>query len=185
MRDHKHVFVTLGVGVMLVSAVRAARQAVIPLWADHLGLDASVASLIYGIAGGVEMLVFYPAGFVMDRKGRLAVALPSLLIMGTALVLTPLTQGATTLLIAASAIGFGNGIGSGLIMTLGADHAPPAARAHFLGIWRLMSDIGAACGPGLLSLLTAVSSLGLGVIAIGLLAFAAAGQLAYGLRRRV
>ena len=87
----------------------------------------------------------------------------------TALLLTPLAQGATALLIAATAIGFGNGIGSGLIMTLGADHAPPAARAHFLGIWRLMSDIGAACGPGLLSLLTAGSSLGLGVIAVGLL----------------
>lgn len=177
VRDHRHVFLTLGIGVMLVSAVRAARQAVIPLWADHLGLDASVTSLIYGIAGGVEMLVFYPAGFVMDRKGRLAVALPSLSIMGLGLLLMPLTASATTLLIAAASVGFGNGIGSGLIMTLGADHAPPAARAQFLGIWRLMTDIGAACGPGLVSLLTAVSSLGLGVIAIGLLAFAAAAQL--------
>jgi MFS family permease len=184
VRDHRHVFLTLGIGVMLVSAVRAARQAVIPLWADHLGLDASVTSLIYGIAGGVEMLVFYPAGFVMDRKGRLAVALPSLLIMGTALLLTPLAQSATTLLIAATAIGFGNGIGSGLVMTLGADHAPPAARAQFLGIWRLMTDIGAACGPGLLSLLTAVSTLGVGVIAIGLLAFAAAAQLRRWIPRR-
>jgi MFS family permease len=184
VRDHRHVFLTLGIGVMLVSAVRAARQAVIPLWADQLGLDASVTSLIYGIAGGVEMLVFYPAGSVMDRKGRLAVALPSLAIMGVALLLTPLAQSATTLLIAASAIGFGNGIGSGLIMTLGADHAPREGRAQFLGIWRLMSDIGAACGPGLLSLLTAVSTLGIGVAAIGLLAFAAAAQLRRWIPRR-
>ena len=30
------------------SAVRATRQAVIPLWADHLALAPSVAALIYG-----------------------------------------------------------------------------------------------------------------------------------------
>ena len=56
-------------------------QAVIPLWADHLGLQASVTSLIYGLAAGLEMLVFYPAGHLMDRKVRLWVALPSMLIM--------------------------------------------------------------------------------------------------------
>ncbi len=124
LRDHRHVFLTLGVGVVLVSAVRASRQAVIPLWADHLMLAPSVASLIYGLAGGVDMLVFYPAGKVMDRKGRRWVAVPSMLIMGLAMLLMPLTSGVLTLLIAALAIGFGNGIGSGMIMTLGADHSP-------------------------------------------------------------
>ncbi len=183
LRDYRHVFLTLGIGVMLVAAVRAARQAVIPLWADHLGLDASTASLIYGIAGGVEMLIFYPAGLVMDRKGRRWVAIPSLLIMAVALLLTPLTQGMTTLLLAASALGFGNGIGSGLIMTLGADHSPRNARAQFLGLWRLMTDIGAASGPALLSALTALLSLGVGVAAIGVLALGAAWQLAYWIPR--
>jgi MFS family permease len=83
LRDHRRVFLTLGIGVVLVSAVRASRQAVIPLWADHLMLAPSVASLIYGLAGGIDMLVFYPAGKVMDRKGRRWVAVPSMLIMGT------------------------------------------------------------------------------------------------------
>jgi MFS family permease len=77
---------------MLVSAVRATRQALIPLWADHLGLAPSVASLIYGLAGGIDMLVFYPAGKVMDQKGRRWVAVPSMVIMGAALLLTPLTR---------------------------------------------------------------------------------------------
>jgi len=76
LRDHRHVFVTLGIGVMLVAAVRSTRQAVIPLWADHLALEPSVASLIYGLAGGIDMLVFYPAGKVMDEKGRRWVAVP-------------------------------------------------------------------------------------------------------------
>ena len=183
LRDHRHVFITLGIGVMLVAAVRASRQAVIPLWADHLALAPSVASLIYGLAGGIDMLVFYPAGRVMDLKGRRWVAVPSMLIMGTALLLTPFTHGAWTLLIAAMAIGFGNGIGSGMVMTLGADHSPSPGRAHFLGVWRLMTDIGSSCGPALLSLLAATLSLGAGIAVTGVLALGAAGVLAYWIPR--
>jgi len=183
LRDHRHIFVTLGIGVMLVSAVRATRQAVIPLWADHLALEPSVASLIYGLAGGIDMLVFYPAGKVMDQKGRRWVAVPSMVIMGTALLLTPLTHGAWTLLLAAMAIGFGNGIGSGMVMTIGADHSPRIGRAHFLGVWRLMSDIGSSCGPALLSFLAATLTLGAGVAVTGLIGFAAGGQLAYWIAR--
>lgn len=183
LRDHRHVFITLGIGVMLVAAVRASRQAVIPLWADHLTLAPSVASLIYGLAGGIDMLVFYPAGRVMDLKGRRWVAVPSMLIMGAALLLTPFTHGAWTLLIAAMAIGFGNGIGSGMVMTLGADHSPSPGRAHFLGVWRLMTDIGSSCGPALLSLLAATLSLGAGIAVTGVLALGAAGVLAYWIPR--
>jgi MFS family permease len=183
VRDHLRLFITLGIGVMLVSAVRATRQAVIPLWADHLALAPSVAALIYGLAGGVELLVFYPAGKVMDQKGRRWVAVPSMLIMGLPLLLMPFTHSATTLLLAAAVIGFGNGIGSGMVMTLGADHSPRLGRAHFLGVWRLMSDIGASCGPALLSFLAATLSLGAGIAVTGLIAFAAAAQLAYWIPR--
>ena len=179
LRDHRRILLTLGIGVVLLSAVRASRQAVIPLWAEHLALAPAVASLIYGLAGGIDMLVFYPAGKVMDHKGRRWVAVPSMLIMGVAMLLMPLTSGFTTLLIAALAIGFGNGIGSGLIMTLGADHSPRHGRAHFLGVWRLMSDIGSSCGPALLSFLAGSLSLAAGIAATGLIALVAAGTLAY------
>ena len=179
LRDHRHVFLTLGIGVLLVSAVRASRQVVIPLWADHLALAPATASLIYGLAGGIDMLVFYPAGKLMDHEGRRWVAVPSMLIMGTALLLMPLTTGFVSLLIAALAVGFGNGIGSGLIMTLGADHSPRHGRAHFLGVWRLMSDIGGSCGPALLSFLAGSLSLAAGIATIGLLAYAGAGALAH------
>ena len=115
LRDHRRVFATLGIGVMLVSAVRATRQAVIPLWADHLALEASVAALIFGLANGIDMLLFYPAGKVMDQKGRRWVVLPSMLIMGLALLLTPLSGGAAGLLLAAS-LSLGTGIAAtGLI----------------------------------------------------------------------
>ena len=182
-RNHAGILRTVGVGVLLVSAVRASRQAVVPLWAEHIGLDAATTSLIYGLAGAVDMLVFYPAGKVMDRKGRNWVAVPSMLLMGLALLLMPLTEAALGLLLVALLIGFGNGIGSGMIMTLGADYSPSPGRAHFLGVWRLMSDIGSTAGPAVLSAATAVLSLAAGVVCTGGIALAAAGVLWYWIPR--
>jgi MFS family permease len=180
---HRRIFLTLGLGVLLVSAVRASRQVVIPLWADHIGLEASLTSVIYGLSGAIDVLVFYPAGKVMDQKGRQWVAVPSMAIMGFALLFTPLAHGAVALGIAALLIGFGNGIGSGMIMTLGADYSPTPGRAHFLGVWRLISDIGSSCGPALLSAATAAISLAAGVVLIGGLGLAAAGALWYWIPR--
>jgi MFS family permease len=177
LADHRRVFLTMGLGVVLVSAVRASRQAVIPLWSDQLMLAPALASLIYGISGGIEMLFFYPAGRVMDVKGRRWVAVPSMLIIGIAMLAMPFTVGFVTLLLAATAVGVGNGIGSGLIMTLGADHAPRHGRAYFLGVWRFLSDVGGSCGPALLSVLIAGASLSGGIAATGVMALAAAAML--------
>ena len=176
--SHAGVFLSVGLGVLLLSALRASRQVVIPLWAEHLGMDATQASLIYGISGAIDMLVFYPAGKLMDRKGRQWVAVPSTLIMGTAMLLIPLSTGFVGLLLAALLIGFGNGISSGLNMTLGADFSPDNGRGQFLGIWRFMADAGATGGPVLLSGVTAAASLGAGVGATGVLGFAAAAVFA-------
>ncbi len=183
--SHLRIFVTVGLGILLVSAVRASRQVVIPLWADHIGLEASVISLVYGLSGAIDMMVFYPAGKVMDRRGRAWVAVPSMVIMGTALLLTPFTHGTQALLATALLIGFGNGIGSGLIMTLGADYSPTSGRAHFLGIWRLIADIGSSCGPALLSGVTAMLSLAAGIWATGVIGLAAAAVLWYWIPRTV
>ena len=182
-REHRRVFLTLGFGVILVSAVRASRQVVIPLWADHLALAPALASFVYGLAGAIDMAVFYPAGKLMDHKGTRWVAIPSMLIMGTGLLLMPCTTGLYTLLISALLVGFGNGIGSGMIMTLGAEHSPRHGRAYFLGVWRLMADIGASGGPALLSFLAASLSLAIGVAATGLMAFTAAGLLGFWIPR--
>jgi len=180
---HARIFLTVGLGALLVAAVRASRQAVIPLWAESIGLDAATTSLIYGLAGGIDMLVFYPAGKVMDRRGRAWVAVPSMLIIGVAMMLTPFTHSATTLLLASLLVGFGNGIGSGMIMTLGADYSPVVGRAHFLGLWRLMSDMGSTGGPALLSAVTAALSLAAGIWCTGALGLAAAAVLWYWIPR--
>lgn len=173
-RDHRKVYATLGVGIMLISALRASRQVVIPLWAASLGLDAATTSLIYGLVAAVDMSVFYPAGRVMDRYGRLWVALPCSLIMGLSLMAIPLTTGVASFVVVSLLLGFGNGIGSGIVMTLGADAAPAGARTKFLGIWRLMADLGTSGGPVVLSGLAALISLGAGSVGVGLLGLIAA-----------
>ena len=173
-RSHTAIFLTLGLGVMLISAMRSSRQVVIPLWADHLGFAPAAASLVYGLAAAIDMAVFYPAGKVMDQHGRIWVAVPSALLMGLGLMMMSLTSGPAMFLAASMLIGLGNGIGSGIVMTLGADASPRAGRAEFLGIWRMLSDIGASGGPVLLSAVTAAASLAVGMTTVGALGIIAA-----------
>jgi MFS family permease len=89
-----------------------------------------------------------------------------------------------TLLMASMMLGLGNGIGSGLIMTVGADASPNRGRTKFLGIWRFISDLGTGGGPLLLSGVTAVLSLSAGIVSIGALGFVAAAMFWQWLPRR-
>jgi MFS family permease len=171
---HRRLFATLGLAILAVGAVRAARQVVLPLWAEHLGLNAAQTSLIFGIASAVDMALFYPSGKVMDRYGRLAIALPSMTILGLAMMALPLTTGALSLTIVAMVMSFGNGIGSGIMMTLGADAAPTIGRIKFLGIWRLLSDSGNAAGPVALAMLASAATLAVGIVGVGSIGLLAA-----------
>lgn len=169
VRAHLPVLTTLGLAIMLVGAVRGARQTVLPLWTEHLGMSPATTSLIYGLCGAVDMLLFYPAGKVMDIAGRLWVAIPSMAMMGVSMLLLPLTHSVLTVTLVAVLLGIGNGMGAGILMTLGADVAPPAERSQFLGIWRLEVDIGNAGGPLVISAGASLGSLAGGIVAIGVL----------------
>ncbi len=179
IRDHLPVLRTLGLGALLVGAVRASRQVVIPLWAEHIGLDAQTTSIIFGVSGAVDMLLFYPAGSVMDRFGRKWVAVPSMFVLGVAHLLLPLTHTVTSLTAVALLMGIGNGLGAGVIMTLGADASPPVGRAQFLGAFRLFADTGSSAGPLMVAAVTALAGLGPAVLFMGLTGWAAATAMKY------
>ncbi|BDZ47793.1 hypothetical protein GCM10025867_45070 [Frondihabitans sucicola] len=150
---------------------------VVPLWAHHIGLDPSQSSLIYGISGAVDAAVFYPAGYVMDRWGRKWIALPCTIVMGLSFLLMPLTHTFLVLTLVAVVMGFGNGIGSGIVNTLGSDASPAVGRPTFLGLWRELADGGSSLGPVLLSVVTGVAGLALGIVVSGFVGFAAAAAL--------
>lgn len=169
---HRRVLLTLGVAVVIIGASRSVRTGLLPLWADHVGIDAAVVSLLFAGAATIDILLTLPGGWLLDTKGRRMVAIPVVLAVGVGCLLlplahTPLTVGAVMALVA-----LGNGLGSGIVMTLGADAAPAEGRAQFLGGWRLCGDIGNTGGPLLVSAVAAVAPLAAAPILIGVLALA-------------
>ena len=158
---------SLGAGVLLVGALRASRQTILPLWGASLGLEPATIGLVYGISGGIDMLLFYPAGKLMDRYGRRAAAVPAMSLLGLAHLLLPFASGIVGLAAAGLLMGLGNGLSAGLVMTLGADASPETGRAEFLGAWRLCSDIGQGGGPLLIGAVTAAASLSAAAVVVG------------------
>ncbi|MEO6955110.1 MAG: MFS transporter [Antricoccus sp.] len=173
--QYRRVLATVGVAVLFISVARSCRTALVPLWAETLGLDSAHTSLVFGISGAVDMLLFYPSGAAMDRYGRTIIALPSMIILALGMVLLPLSGSFGTLTIVSVILGFGNGIGAGLVMTMGADASPVTSRTKFLAGWRLMSDTGTALGPTLIGIITIAFPLAVAALAMGALSLLGAG----------
>lgn len=172
-KTYRKLFLVMGLAVMLLTALRAARPVIIPLWAEHVQVRPATMSLIFSISSAVDMLVFYPAGKIMDEKGRGWVAVPCVTLLGLSFIFMSLSHHTLGFVLSALLMGFANGIGAGIVMTLGADNAPDSARIEFLGVWRLITDSGHTLGPLMLSLLIMVSSLAVGVFVTGLFGFLA------------
>ncbi len=171
--SHRAVLARLGTGAGLIGAMRATRTVILPLWAVSIGINAPDTALIIGIAGGIDFALFYVSGQIMDRFGRIWTALPSMIGLGIGHMVLAFTHdvpGNVEWFIAvAMFLSLANGIGSGILMTLGADLAPKASPAPFLGAWRFTGDLGGAAAPLAVSGLTALVSLSLASGLIGVL----------------
>ncbi|MBR7742001.1 MFS transporter [Phycicoccus sp. BSK3Z-2] len=167
VRRHRSVLATVGLGVLAIGLARSARVAVVPLWAESVGLTAAQTSLVFGVAGLVEVLLFWPAGTVMDRRGRVWVAVPVTLLLGLGLLALPTTTTLTGVGALAVVMAVGNGLGSGIVMTLGADAAPQVGRAQFLGVWRLLALVGHNGAALVVAALSALASIGVASVAVG------------------
>lgn len=160
---HRRMLATMGLVGMLVGGIRGARQQVIPLWGEYIGLDATTISLLFGLAAGIDMLLFYPAGKVMDSFGRLWLGVPAMALLGAAMATFPAISTVGGLAVCAVLLGFANGCGSGIMMTIASDISPVEGRPQFLGAWRLLTDLGLGAGPLILSAGAALGSLAAGV----------------------
>lgn len=169
----------LGTTAASLSAVRSARQAVLPLWGVSIGLDSQTLALVVGVAGAVEFSLFYVSGQVMDRFGRLWAAVPAMLLMGAGFGALAFTHDLDTSVmwfgVLALVIGVGNGLSSGILLTLGADVAPKTDPAPFLGSWRTLTDGGAALTPLVVSAITAAASLPVATAVVGVVGLVGAG----------
>ncbi|WAC65550.1 MFS transporter [Agrococcus sp. SL85] len=176
IRGSARILGTVGVGAAMLSLARSARQVLLPLWAVSIGLDAVTTGIVIGIAGGLDFALFFLSGWIMDRFGRLWSVVPALTLMGVAFAMLAashdLSAAVGWFVAAAMVLSLGNGFGSGIIMTLGADLADRQNPAPFLGAWRLTVDLGGAAAPLLISALVSVASIAVAAGSLTLLCVA-------------
>lgn len=186
LRGRGRSFLLVGLVVITLRMLRIGRQTLLPLWGQRMGLDVASIGLIFGLSRAVELVLVYPAGVLMDRLGRKWSAVPCLLLQSAGLALIPLTGGFSGLLLVSMLAGIGNGLGSGIVLTLGADLSPRASAGEFLGLWNLISDCGAVSGPLLIGVAAQLLGLqmaplliaGLGIAGAWLMIFRVAETLA-------
>jgi MFS family permease len=171
--------VAAGVAQTLAQMIRAGRLFIIPLYGvDVVGLDAAEVGLIMTVGALVDVSMFVPAGLLMDRFGRKTAAVPSFAVMAVGVAMIPLSDSFATLMAAAVVVGLGNGLGSGTMMTLGADLAPEGATGEFLGLWRLIGDAGAFLGPVAVGIIAQQAGLRGSAVVLAVVGVAAAMTLA-------
>jgi MFS family permease len=167
IRDHRRTLSTAGSVAVITQVLRSSREALIPLWGDHLGITPATIPLVFAASAAVESLFFYPVGMVMDRKGRKWAAVPATALLSLGIAAIPITSDLASLTVVALVMGLANGLGSGMNMTLGSDLSPLAGRSRFLGVWRLVSDLGTVGGPLLVAVTTSVATLGAAALMVG------------------
>lgn len=168
---HRAVLARIGTGVGLLAAIRASRTMILPLWAVSIGVPPEQAALVIGVSATIDFALFYVSGQVMDRFGRLWSAIPGIVGLAVGHLVLAVTHDvpAAVAWFTAVAVLFGvaNGLSSGVILTLGADLAPKANPAPFLGAYRTIGDAGQAVAPlvvagvtSLVSIMAAAATMG-------------------------
>ena len=178
---NRGVLAKLGTGAALIGAIRASRQVILPLWAVSIAVSDSNTALIIGLAGALDFGLFYTSGWIMDHWGRLASALPSMIGLGVAHILLAVSFGLPDRFVwfvtVAMFMALANGIGSGILMTIGSDLADKRNPAPFLGAWRFTGDVGSAAAPLVVSLLTGIATIAIASGVMGLIGLVGAGLL--------
>lgn len=175
LHDHWFPLLTAGSAQVFAQMIRNGRQFILPIYgASVLGLSVEMIGIVGTVGSVLDVLMFIPAGFVMDHLGRKYASVPSFFLLALGMGLIPFTHNVFTFLLVAIFLGAGNGIGAGTMMTLGADLAPPEAIGEFLGMWRLISDSGSSAGPMLIGGLSAITSLSTSVFCLAGIGFLAA-----------
>jgi MFS family permease len=186
LRAQRRVLATAGGSALVLQAMRATRQVLVPLFGQAVGLDVTAIGLVYSLSTVIDIALFYPSGVLADRYGRKWSAVPSMGFYALGLALLPLASGFYSLLAVAVLLGFANGIGTGVVMIIGADLARASGRrGQFLGLWRLIGDVGMSGAPLLVGTIVGSAGLaaaslavaGLGVVGVLVMSFGVAETL--------
>lgn len=178
---HHGVLARIGTGVGVLAALRASRTVILPLWAVSIGMAPDAAALVIGIAATIDFALFYVSGHIMDRHGRLWSAIPGLVGLAVGHIALAFTHDLPASVAwftgVAILLGIANGLSSGVILTVGADLAPAANPAPFLGAYRTIADAGAAAAPLAVAAITSAVSIMVASAAMGVIGLIGAAML--------
>ena len=166
--------VLVGISVAALTVARSAQPVVIQLWGVEIGMHESSISLLIAFGAALELGFMFLGAYIKDHLGRTTTLVTCLTIFGSGFIVMVLRPDLTGMIAAAAVMAFGNGLGAGVNMTIGADLSPAIGRARFLGIWAIFSNGGKLAGPTLISLVITVASLRFGILFPGLFAIVGA-----------
>lgn len=149
--------------VLTLKIIRQARKVIFPLWGDLIGMSANSIGIVFGISSVIEWVLFYPAGWIMDRWGRKFTAVPCLSLFSVAFLFLPIARVPILFMLIATFVAIGNGIGGPINMTLSTDLTPEKRPIEFLSVWRTTTDVGTVASPVIIGM--ASSALGLAAAA--------------------
>jgi len=156
-KREKSTLSRIGTVAMIVAIMRSSRSIGLPLLAIAIHLPPEKTALYIGIAGAVELSLFFISGQVMDKYGRRWAAIPTLVGMSLSNLLFFIVTDAPMFVVVAITLAIANAFSAGLVLVLGADAAPEDARSEFLSSFRLMVDAGATASTPLLSMLIVIT----------------------------
>jgi MFS family permease len=171
LRGRGFALATVGFAILMLQLLRASRHIVLPLWGDSLGLSTTLIGTVMSVGAALELALFVPSGIIMDRAGRKVAAGLCIGLFSTGMLSLTAAGALPGFVLASLLIGFGNGFGAGINMTIGTDLAPSGAVSEFLGLWRLFGDVGASAGPAIVGSIATAGGLPTAIIAAALMGF--------------
>jgi len=147
LRVHGKTLARIGVFTLGFSALREGRKLYFALAGKDANLTQETVGYIAGLSFGVDACFFPAAGKLLDTIGRTKTGGLSMTIISVGIGVLTLSHSVGFQVLFAVIAGFGNGLGSGVCITIGADLAPPESRGTFLGIFRTTTSLADLIAP--------------------------------------
>lgn len=123
------------------------RSTLVPLFASlNLGLSEDNIGIVLTVAAVATALLTFPSGWLSDKVGRKIPIMGCLFLSAVAVLLLPLQTGLVGLLGIMALYGLATGL-QGSIAAWPADIAPKEKLGTYMGVYRVLGDIGMVIGP--------------------------------------
>src|SRR5688572_26432652 len=66
LAEHRREFLTVGSVAFAIVLMRHARQVLMPLWGDSIGVNVSQIGVVLSVGSALDATLFYPVGVIMD-----------------------------------------------------------------------------------------------------------------------